>query len=120
MKADELAGVSRWGGSIPVSGGTPFMSSVTRLDQAELPVFDLAELLHVSVRGDALMCLMAKHPCGTLAICIDEEMPVLHALDPATLQPYSGEEFPAIGSFSNGLDQIPILSLSQLGLKQEM
>lgn len=96
------------------------MSSVTRVDQGELPVFDLAELLHVSVRGDALMCLMAKHPCGTLAICIDEEMPVLHTLDPATVQPYSGEAFPTIGSFSNGLDQIPIISVSQLVLEQEV
>lgn len=116
MKADELAGVSKWTGSIPVADGTPFMSSVIRVDQVECPVFELAELLHVSVRGDSLLCLMAKHPRGTLAICIDEEMPVLHTLDPAAIQPYLGAEFPAIGSFSNGLDHIPIISVSKLEL----
>lgn len=116
VKANELASVSKWTGSTPVAGGTPFMSSITRIDHAECPVFDLAELLHVSVRGDSLLCLMAKHPRGALAICIDEEMPVLHTLDPAAIQPYPGTEFPSMGSFSNGLDHIPIISVSQLQL----
>ena len=115
VKAEELTGISKWTGSVPAESGMPFVSSVIRVDQAEFPVFDLAEMLHVPVRGDSLLCLMAKHPCGTLAICVDEEMPVLHTLDPATLQPHRGEDLPVIGSFSNGVDQIPILSLSQLG-----
>jgi len=116
VKAEELAGIAKWTGSIPVESGMPFVSSMIRVEQAECPVFDLAEMLHVSVRGDSLLCLMAKHPNGTFAICVDEEMPVLHALDPSTLQPYRGDEFPVIGSFSNGVDQIPILSLAQLGM----
>ena len=120
MKTDELAGVSKWTGSIPVASRTPFISSVVRLDQTVFPVFDLAELLHVSVRGDALLCLMAKHPRGTLAICVDEEMPVLHTLDHAAVQPYRGGEFPSIGSFTSGLDEIQILSVSKLGLVQEL
>lgn len=116
VKAEELAGIAKWTGSIPADNGMPFVSSMVRVDQAEYPVFDLAEMLHVSVRGDSLLCLMAKHSSGTLAICVDEEMPVLHTLDPATLQPYHGEEVPVIGSFSNGVDQIPILSIAQLGM----
>ena len=116
VKAEELAGIAKWTGSMPADSGMPFVSSMIRVDQAEYPVFDLAEMLHVSVRGDSLLCLMAKHSKGTLAICVDEEMPVLHTLDPSTLQPYHGEEAPVIGSFSNGVDQIPILSIAQLGM----
>jgi chemotaxis signal transduction protein len=118
VKADELAGISKWTGSTPTTSGMPFVSSVIRVDQAEFPVYDLAAMLHVSVRGDSLLCLMAKHPWGTLAICVDEEMPVLHTLDPTAVQPYRGGEVPTIGSFSNGMDHIPILSVSQLGVAQ--
>jgi hypothetical protein len=50
-----------------------------------------------------------------MAMCIDEEIPVLHALDPAALQTYQGKDLPADGSYTNGLDEIPILSVSQLG-----
>ena len=114
VKAADLAGISKWRGHVPADNGMPFVSSVTQVDQAEFPVFDLAGMLHVSVVGDALLCLLAKHPCGTLAICVDEEMPVHHTLDPEMLQPYQGEEFPVLGMFSHGMDQVPILSLSQL------
>jgi len=115
VKTDEVAGISEWKESIPVPSRTPFISAVVRQNQAVLPVFDLAELLHVSVQGDCRLCLAAKHPGGTMAICIDEEMPILHTLDRAALQPYRGGEFQSIGSFSSGLDEIPIISLSKLG-----
>jgi hypothetical protein len=50
-----------------------------------------------------------------MAMCIDEEIPVLHTLDPAALQTYRGKDLPADGSYTNGLDEIPILSVPQLG-----
>jgi hypothetical protein len=56
-----------------------------------------------------------KHPLGEMAMCIDEEIPILHTLDPAALQTYHGKDLPADGSYTNGLDEIPILSVSQLG-----
>lgn len=120
MKTDELAGVAEWTGGIPVASRTPFISSVVRLDQAVFPVFDLAELLHVSVRGDSPLCVMAKHPQGTLAICIDEKMPVLHALDVAAVRPYQDGILPSSGSFLSELDEIPILSVSKLGVAPEV
>ena len=116
VKAEELLGINKWTGSLPAPNGMPFVSSMVRMDHDEFPVFNLAAMLHVTVRGDALLCLMAKHPSGTVAICVDEEMPILHAIDPVTVQPYRGEEFPVIGSFSNGVDQIPILSIAQFGI----
>lgn len=114
-KTDEVAGISKWEENIPAPDQTPNVSVVSRDDQAALPVYDLAKLLHVRVQGDDLLCLKIKHPRGAMAICIDEEMPVLHTVDLAVIQLYRGSEFPSLGSFSSGLDEIPILSMSQLG-----
>jgi chemotaxis signal transduction protein len=116
VKTDEVASVSQWKESTPVPSQTPFVSSVIRDDETVLPVFDLAGLLHVSVRGDDLLCLTAKHPRGPMAICIDGEMPVLHTLDPASVQPCQGEAFDSLGSFTSGLENVPIIALSKLGV----
>jgi hypothetical protein len=50
-----------------------------------------------------------------MAICIDEEMPLLQTLDPSSVRQYQGNEFDAIGSFLNGHVEIPIIALSKLG-----
>jgi hypothetical protein len=50
-----------------------------------------------------------------MVMCIDEEIPVLHTLDPSMIQTYRGTDLPADGSYANGLDEIPILSVSRLG-----
>jgi len=115
VKTDEVAGVSQWKESTPVPSETPFVSAVMRKDETVLPVFDLAGLLRVSVRGDDRLCLTAKHPRGPMAICIDGEMPVLQTLDPAAIRPCQGEAFDALGSFTSGLDDVPIIALSKLG-----
>jgi chemotaxis signal transduction protein len=116
VKTDEVASVSQWKESTPVPSQTPFVSSVIRDDETVLPVFDLAGLLNVSVRGDDRLCLTAKHPRGPMAICIDGEMPVLHTLDPASIQPCQGEAFDSLGSFASGLENVPIIALSKLGV----
>lgn len=115
VKTEEVAGIAAWKGSIPVPSRTPFVSAIVRRDTVVFPVFNLAELLHVHVKGDELLCLTAKHPQGAMAICIDEEMPVLHTLDTSAIQAYQGGEFDAVGSFASGFDQIPILSFAKLG-----
>lgn len=115
VKTDEVAGISKWRGSIPVPSRTQFVSAVVRKDKEVFPVFDLAGFLQVRVRGEELLCLMARHHRGAVVICIDEDMPVLHTIDAAAIQAYRGGEFEAMGSFSSGLDQIPIISLAKLG-----
>lgn len=115
VKIDEVADISEWRGSIPVPSRTQFVSAVVRKDKEVFPVFDLAGLLHVRVRGEELLCLTAKHHRGVMAICIDEDMPVLHTLDTAAIQAHREGDFEAIGSFSSDLDQIPIISLAKLG-----
>ena len=115
VKTDEVGGISTWNGCIPVPSRTPFVSAVVRQDDAVLPVFNLAGFLHVVVQGDEPLCLTAKQRQGMMAICIDGEMPVLHTLEVSAIVPYRGRELNAVGSFLNGLDEIPIISLAQLG-----
>lgn len=114
-KTDDLAGVSEWKEPIPVASRTPFVSGVVRLGQTVLPVFDLAAWLGLSPRGSEWLWLRAKHPLGTMAVCIDGGMPILQTLNHTEVRPYSGQDVPAIGSFSSGTDEIPILALAQLG-----
>jgi chemotaxis signal transduction protein len=114
VKSDEVAGISEWTDSIPVPSRTPFVAAIVRREQQVFPVFDLAGLLGVSVQGEHLLCLTVKHPHGAMALCIDEEKPVLHSLDPAAIQAYGGTDLEAVGSFTSGFDQIPILSMTRL------
>lgn len=118
VKTQEVAGISEWRGSIAVPGHTRYVQSVVRTNDEVFPVFDLAGLLGVKVSGESLLCLTVKHPHGPMVICIDEDMPVLHTLDMAAIQPYRGNEFETAGSFSSGLDQIPIMNAAKLGSAQ--
>lgn len=115
MKALDVSGISQWSEPIPISAQTPFVTAVVRQGQAVLPVFDLAASLHLTVQGSSPLCLKVKHPLGEMAMCIDEEIPILHAFDSVALQTYQGKDLPAEGSYINGLDEIPILSVSRLG-----
>jgi chemotaxis signal transduction protein len=115
VRTEEVAGISAWKEPIPIPSRTPFVTSVIRQDQTVVPVFDLAELLHVSVVGMHRLCITAKHPDGPMAICIDEDMPILHTVDRTTIQPYRGGEVCSIGCFPLGFDEIPILAVSELG-----
>lgn len=115
VKALDVSGISQWHQSIPVAGRTPFVTAVVRQGQTVLPVFDLAASFHLTVQGSSPLCLKVKHPLGEMAMCIDEEIPVLHTFDPAALQAYQGKDLPAEGSYTNGLDEVPILSVSRLG-----
>jgi hypothetical protein len=115
VKTFDVSGISPWNESIPVAGQTPFVTAVVRQGQTLLPVFDLAAFLHRAVQGSSPLCLRVKHPLGEMAMCIDEDIPILHTFDPATLQVYHGKDLPAEGSYTSDLDEIPILSVSRLG-----
>lgn len=115
-KTDEVVGIAKWKDSIPVPSRTPFVSAVIQDDQTVRPVFDLAGLLRLAVQGDELLCLTAKHPQGPMAICIDGEMPVLHTVELAALEPCVEEVFDSHGSFVSGVDKVPIIALTKLGV----
>lgn len=115
VKTSEVSGISQWIESIPVAGRTPFVTAVVRQGLTVLPVFDLAGSLRLTVQGSSPLCLRVRHPLGEMAMCIDEEIPVLHTFDPIAIRTYQGRDLPAEGSFTNGVDEIPILSVSRLG-----
>jgi hypothetical protein len=50
-----------------------------------------------------------------MAICIDEEMPVLHSLDVAKIQAYRGREIDSVGCFTDEFEDVPIISVARLG-----
>jgi chemotaxis signal transduction protein len=116
VKTLEVGGVSPWGESIPVSSQTPFVTAVVRCNQTVLPVFDLAAALQCAVQGNSPLCLKVKHSLGDMAICIDEEIPVLQTLDQTLIQAYRGTNVPAEGSYVHGQEDVPILSASRLGM----
>lgn len=115
VKTVDVSGISPWNESIPIASRTPFVTAVVRQGQTVLAVFDLAASLHLTVQGNSPLCLKVKHPFGEMAMCIDGEIPVLHTCDPAAIQTYQGKDLPAEGSYTNGLDEVPILSISRLG-----
>ncbi|MEC4889934.1 MAG: chemotaxis protein CheW [Nitrospira sp.] len=115
VKTEEIGGISAWKGSFPIPSLTPFVSAVVRQDRGVFPVFDLAQLLRVTVQGEQALCLLAKQPGGAMAICIDEEMPSLHMPDTGTVHPYRGQDVPAVESVFVGFEEVPIISLARLG-----
>ena len=115
VKTVEVGDISQWSESIPVSGKTPFVSAVVRLNQTVLPVFDLAAALQRTVQGNSPLCLRVKHSLGDIVMCIDEEIPVLQTLDHSMIQTYKGADVPTEGSYAHGQEEIPILSVSKLG-----
>lgn len=114
-KTSDISSISRWTEAISVAGRTPFVTAVVRQGHSVLPIFDLAAFLRLTVQGGSPLCLRVKHPLGDMAMCIDEVIPVLHLLDPAALRSYEGDDLPAEGSYTDGLEVIPILSVSRLG-----
>ena len=114
VKTEEVGGIGEWTGSVSVPSRTPFVSAIIRRDRTVFPVFDLAGMLNVLVRGTQPLCLMAKHPMGAMAIRIDEDMPVLHQLDSGAIRGYHTREFETIGSFTDEFEEIPIISLARL------
>ncbi|HMS83680.1 MAG TPA: chemotaxis protein CheW [Nitrospira sp.] len=116
VKTLEVGDIGQWGESIPVPGRTPFVTAVIRRNQTVLPVFDLAAVLCRTIQGNSPLCLRVKHALGDMVICIDEKIPVLQTLDHSVIQAYRGTDVPAEGSYANGEEEIPILSVSRLGM----
>jgi hypothetical protein len=79
------------------------------------PVFDLAGMLKVRVKGEQPLCLMVKQVDSAMAICIDEEMPVLHSLDAAKIQAYHDTDIDTAGCFTDEFEDVPIISAASLG-----
>jgi chemotaxis signal transduction protein len=100
---------------MPVPSKTPFVKAVARREKEVMPVFDLAQKLNVQVQGATPLSLVVKHEDGPMVIRIDEEIPVLHMVEPSAVQPYSGSDPDIVATFADGAERIPIYSLAKLG-----
>lgn len=114
-RTDDVGGIAPWTDSIPVPSRTPFVQAMLRREKELMPVYDLAARLNRSVQGDPLLCLVAKHADGPVAICIDGEMPSLHTIDAGALQSSTRIDLETIGSFNDGSGEIPVVAVQTLG-----
>ena|SRR5581483_4528053 len=113
-KAEEVGGIWPWTNSMLVPSGTAFVNAVLRRGDEILPVFDLAGKLNVQVEGQFPLCLIAKRYDGPIALCIDEEIPILHMLETEAIRPIFGEDPHVAAVCRIGTEELPLYSLVKL------
>ncbi|MBI3808614.1 MAG: chemotaxis protein CheW [Nitrospirae bacterium] len=114
-RTEDVGGVSPWTGTIPVPSRTPFVQAMLKRDNHVMPVYDLAARLNLTVQGDPLLCLVAHHLDGPMAICIDADVPSLETVDAAAIRPNGRGDIESLGSFTIGENDVAIVALQRLG-----
>lgn len=114
VKAGEIGGIWTWTTPTVVPSVTPYLSSVLRRGSEVLPVFDLGARLGAPSEGPDRFCLIAKHPDGPVAMCIDGPLPALHLIDPGLLQapPATDTDIDAIWPLHG--ESIPVYALGRI------
>ena len=119
-RTEDVEGVSSWAETIPVPSRTPFVQAILKRDNHVMPVYDLAARLNRVVQGEPLLCLVARHLDGPMAICIDAAMPSLQAVNPASIRPNSSGDIESLGLVTIGAQDVAIVALQRLGrLRQD-
>ena len=119
-RTEDVEGVSSWFATIPVPSRTPFVQAMLKRDNHVMPVYDLAARLNRVVQGEPLLCLVARHLDGPMAICIDAAMPSLQAVNPASIRPNSSGDIESLGVVTIGAQDVAIVALQRLGrLRQD-
>lgn len=113
-RTEDVEGVSSWVEVIPVPSRTPFVHAMLKRDNHVMPVYDLAARLNRTVQGEPLLCLVARHLDGPMAICIDAAVPSLETVNPAAIRPHSGD-LESLGFVTIGAQDVAIVALQQLG-----
>lgn len=114
-RTEDVGGVSPWTGTIPVPSRTPFVQAMLKRDNHVMPVYDLAARLNLTVQGNPLLCLVARHLDGPMAICIDADVPSLETVDAAAIRPNGRGDIESLGSFTMGENDVAIVALQRLG-----
>ncbi|MBA5866110.1 MAG: hypothetical protein GDA67_05355 [Nitrospira sp. CR1.3] len=114
-RTEDVGGVTPWGDRIPVPSRTPFVGSLVKRDKEVLPVYDLASQLDREAQGESMLCLVARHVDGPMAICIDADIPSLHTVDAAQIRPSRRQDIETVGSFTSDGEEIDIVALQRLG-----
>lgn len=119
-RTEDVGGVSPWTWTIPIPSRTPFVQAMLKRDNHVMPVYDLAARLNLAVQGAPLLCLVARHLDGPMAICIDAAVPSLEAVNPAAIRPNNSEDIESLGLVTIGAQDVSIVALQRLGrLRQD-
>jgi len=114
-RTEDVGGVSPWTESIPVPSRTPFVQAMLRRDNHVMPVYDLAARLSRKLTGSPLLCLVARHLDGPMAICIDADVPSLETVDATTIRPNGRGDVETLGSVTIAGNDVAIVALQRLG-----
>ena len=114
-RTEDVGGVSPWTGTIPVPSRTPFVQAMMKRDNHVMPVYDLAARLNRKLIGNPLLCLVARHIDGPMAICIDADVPSLETVDAAAIRPSGRGDIESLGSVTIGEHDVAIVAIQRLG-----
>ena len=118
-RTEDVGGVSPWTESIPVPSRTPFVQAMLKRDNHVMPVYDLAARLSRTVQGDPLLCLVARHLDGPMAICIDADVPSLETVDATAIRQNGRGDIETLGSVTIGENDVAIVELQRLGRSRQ-
>ena len=118
-RTEDVGGISPWTESIPVPSRTPFVQAMLKWDNHVMPVYDLATRLSRTLQGDPLLCLVARHSDGPMAICIDADMPSLEIVDATAIRPIGREDVETLGMVTIGGEDVAIVALQRLGRSRQ-
>lgn len=118
-RTEDVGGVAPWIDPVPVPSRTPFVGAMLKREKEVMPVYDLATRLSCEPEGDPLLCLVARHVDGPMAICIDGVIPSLHNVDVAHIAPSKHLDLETLGSFTDEGQEIDIVALQRLGRNRQ-
>ena len=118
-RTEDVEGVSPWTEIIPVPSRTPFVKAMLKRDNHVMPVYDLATRLSRTLQGEPLLCLMARHLDGSMAICIDAAVPSLETVDVKMIRQIGRGDIETLGSVMIGGDDVAIVALQRLGRSRQ-
>jgi len=95
------------------------MQAMLKLDNHVMSVYDLAARLSRPLQGDPLLCLVARHLDGPMAICIDAEVPSLETVDATAIRPNGRGDIETLGSVMIDGNDRAIMALQQLGRSRQ-
>jgi chemotaxis signal transduction protein len=114
-RTEDVGEVSPWTESIPVPSRTPFVQAMLKRENHVMPVYDLAARLSRKLIGSPLLCLVARHLDGPMAICIDADMPSLETVDATAIRSNGIEDVETHGTVTIAGNDVAIVALQRLG-----
>ncbi|HKC95564.1 MAG TPA: chemotaxis protein CheW [Nitrospira sp.] len=114
-RTEDVGGVAPWIDPIPVPSRTPFVGAMLAREKVVMPVYDLGTRLAREPEGETLLCLVARHVDGPMAICIDSVIPSLHNIEVNQIIPSKRMDLETLGSFADEGEDIDIVALQRLG-----